>query len=199
MGVFVCVLDFEATCWDGSKEHEIIEFPSCLWHWTDKKNIHLVDTIQIFVKPSKNPTVSDFCHRLTGITQEQVNSGVTLKEALIEHLRWLKRHVPNTSNVLFVTCGDWDLETMLPTDLAANDLPYPDEVYRRWVNIKKAFSRVTQTRSLSMVKMLKALNLELEGRHHSGIDDCKNISKIFVKLVQLGFSQELFWQLAANV
>jgi len=29
-----------------------------------------------------------------------------------------------------------------------------------------------------MVAMLNYLNLELEGRHHSGIDDAKNIARV---------------------
>ena len=198
--LYVCVLDFEATCWDGSKEHEIIEFPSVLWRWSKKKEVARVDEIQIFVKPTHNPTVSEFCHNLTGITQAQVDNGVSLKDALKQHYQWLTQHVPNADLVVFVTCGDWDLKTMLPNDLAANNLSYPSPAYRKYLNIKRAFRDVTQTRkSLSMVNMLKALNLELEGRHHSGIDDCRNISKIFVKLVQLRLNKELFEQLSVTV
>lgn len=201
MDLHVCVLDFEATCWDGSKNHEIIEFPSLLWRWNKTKTIELVDTIQIFVKPTVNPTVSEFCHNLTGITQAQVDNGFSLKHALKQHYEWLTDHVgPNTESVVFVTCGDWDLKTMLPNDLTANNLSYPDPAYRKYVNIKQAFSHVTQTKKqMSMVKMLAALNLELEGRHHSGIDDCRNISKIFVKLVQLGLTKVLFKQLSVTV
>ena len=34
--------------------------------------------------------------------------------------------------------------------------------------------------------MLKALNVEHEGRHHSGIDDVKNICNICVGLMKKG-------------
>lgn len=33
-----------------------------------------------------------------------------------------------------------------------------------------------------MERALKMLNLPLEGTHHRGIDDAKNISRIFVKI-----------------
>ena len=200
MDLYVCVLDFEATCWDGSKEHEIIEFPSVLWRWSKKKELEFVDEIQIFVKPSHNPIVSEFCHNLTGITQEQVDNGIALKEALKQHHHWLCENVLDSGTVVFVTCGDWDLMTMLPKDLSANNLSYPSPVYRKYLNVKRAFSNITQTKkSLGMLKMLKALNLELEGRHHSGIDDCRNISKIFLKLVQLGLNKEIFEELCVSV
>jgi inhibitor of KinA sporulation pathway (predicted exonuclease) len=32
--------------------------------------------------------------------------------------------------------------------------------------------------------MLKKLNIELEDTHHSGIDDCKNLAKIVIKMVE---------------
>jgi len=37
-----------------------------------------------------------------------------------------------------------------------------------------------------MDKMLEYLNLTLDGKHHSGIDDCRNISKILGKMVKDG-------------
>jgi ERI1 exoribonuclease 3 len=42
-----------------------------------------------------------------------------------------------------------------------------------------------------MAGMLPALNLKLEGKHHSGIDDSKNIAKIALELLKRGgvFSQ----------
>ena len=191
----MCVLDFEATCWDGTKEHEIIEFPSVLLKWIPGCNsVTTISEIQIFVKPSHRPEVSEFCCNLTGITQDQVNGGVSLKEALNTHLEWLREHCNNsTENVVIVTCGHWDLQTMLPMDLQLNNLRYPDPVYKSWVNIKQAFSAVLKpVRGRSMVQMLKHVKLELIGRHHSGIDDSKNIASIFGKLVELGLTQEQF-------
>jgi len=35
--------------------------------------------------------------------------------------------------------------------------------------------------------MLEWCALELEGRHHSGIDDARNIAKVAMKLVEQGF------------
>jgi DNA polymerase III alpha subunit (gram-positive type) len=75
---YICILDFEATCWDNSRDHEIIEFPSVLLKWNDDNEITIVDEFQIFVKPKKYPVVSEFCRKLTGITQEIVNKGTDL-------------------------------------------------------------------------------------------------------------------------
>ena len=37
-----------------------------------------------------------------------------------------------------------------------------------------------------MPNMLEDLQLKLDGRHHSGIDDCRNIAKIVERLAKLG-------------
>ena len=39
-----------------------------------------------------------------------------------------------------------------------------------------------------MADMLDSVGLKLEGRHHSGIDDARNIAKVCIKLVENGFS-----------
>lgn len=36
--------------------------------------------------------------------------------------------------------------------------------------------------------MLELLGLELEGRHHSGIDDAKNLTRIVQKLLEQGYT-----------
>ena len=46
------------------------------------------------------------------------------------------------------------------------------------------FLAVTGKKGHSMKTMLRDLHLELEGRHHSGIDDSRNIAKILRTLTQ---------------
>ena len=204
MATYICVLDFEATCYkdkvkNSSLNHEIIEFPSYLWKWEDECSLSLVDTIQIFVKPSQNPVISEFCFELTGITQEQVDSGISLGKALGQHFEWLSLK-GNIEDTIIVTCGNWDLLTMLPADLKTNNLGYPHTVYKHFMNIKQIFCDITKhDKAKGMTGMLTALDLKLEGRHHSGIDDCHNISQIFCKIVDLGFRKSDIERYIINV
>ena len=203
---YICILDFEATCWEENRNHEIIEFPSVLLAWTQDHNdmskskkrtykIHEISRIQLFVKPMINPTVSKFCHKLTGITQKQVDKGIPLQTALTKHLKWLHGSLPGGTiegdRVTIVTHGDWDLDIMLPMDLK-NIKIAPCEIYQRYVNIKDLFHKITGEKGMGMAKMLKFLKLKLEGRHHSGIDDCHNIARMFVKLVEMGIDKNMF-------
>lgn len=101
-----------------------------------------------------------------------------------------------TNTHIFVTCGDWDLKTMLPKQLVTSKVDHGlDEVgrliepYNRWINVKTPFKKqMNLTRAnVGMAGMLKKLKLELIGKHHSGIDDCHNILRIIQKLREDGW------------
>jgi ERI1 exoribonuclease 3 len=197
---YICILDFEATCWKENGNHEIIEFPSVMLKWTTasknlvnhEQKIIQVSEIQHYVKPYTYPVVSTFCNELTGITQEMVNYGIELRNALDLHFEWLSKFGNvNMDNLMIVTCGKWDLDIMLPMDLKKLKI-VPHNVYKRFVNIKDLFMDIAKVRSRGMQGMLDYFELELLGKHHSGIDDCKNIARIFIKLVEHGLTLESF-------
>lgn len=180
---YLAVLDFEATCWDGSDEHEIIEFPTVI---VDIESGKVIDKLEQFVKPSKISKLSDFCKQLTSIKQEQVDSGISLQEALDTHYRFIQKYTPS----ILVTCGDWDLKTMLPKDAMHNKINVPN-YYNKWINIKIPFHMRYFVKKLSMTIMLAHLNLKLMGTHHRGIDDCQNIAQIAIKMLADGWNPEI--------
>lgn len=178
---YLIVLDFEATCEKDAKEHEIIEFPSVVLDTTTRE---VVARFECFVKPTKNPRVTAFCYELTSITQEQVDAGVSFPEALQRHYTFL---TPFMGEGVFVTCGDWDLKTMLPSDAALNGVEVPP-FYKSWVNIKPHFQAMYQLdRCPGMDKMLSLVGLPLLGTHHRGIDDCVNIAALASKMMADGW------------
>lgn len=88
----------------------------------------------------------------------------------------------------FLTCGNWDLKTMLPEQLAyiakvhpefSPAIPPPLDCY---INVKQSFYNQYKVNKGGMKGMLNYMKLGLEGRHHSGIDDCKNIARIVTKM-----------------
>ena len=84
----------------------------------------------------------------------------------------------------FITCGDWDLNYMLPNQCATSQIELPT-YFLQWANVKQSFALSNNgnfPRSLS--QMLSELGLSFEGRQHSGIDDVKNIVKIVKKLAK---------------
>ena len=84
----------------------------------------------------------------------------------------------------YVTCGDWDLNTMLPKQCNTSQIELPAH-FHHWINVKKSFARSKKgnyPRTLS--QMLKELDLVFEGRQHSGIDDVHNIVRIVQALAK---------------
>jgi len=184
---YYVILDFEATC-DvnnrGMKTQEIIEFPSVL---LDAKKNEIINEFQAYLKPVHEPILSDFCIQLTGIQQSWVDEGYLFPVALENYQNWLISNGLHLEekNFTIITCGDWDLKTMLPLqcDLVHSSVP---SFFQTWINIKRVFSNFYGSKMGSMEYMLQYLGLPLEGRHHSGIDDCKNITSIVMKMLEEG-------------
>jgi len=183
---YICVLDFEATCEENVKyfDNEIIEFPSVLLHF-DGMSYVVVSEFQQFCKPLKNPIVGKFCNELTGITQQQVDNGNNFVSVLSDHHKWLINETGG--NVIILTCGFWDLGTVMISECKKWKI-LPPKIYLKFININIEFKKFYKiTHGAGMKKMLDFLNITLEGHHHSGIDDCRNISKIWKRMVDDGY------------
>ena len=87
-----------------------------------------------------------------------------------------------SDNSMFVTCGDWDLKTMLPKHCDYLNISYPN-YFSAWANIKVLFSNAYGRNAGGMKNMLDALEIPLDGTHHRGIDDCYNIAKIAQRMI----------------
>jgi inhibitor of KinA sporulation pathway (predicted exonuclease) len=189
------MLDFEATCWDDDgksrNKMEVIEFPSIIIKWNLKTGeSERIGEFQRYCKPKSFPQLSKFCTELTGITQETVNKGVTFSQALKEHEAWMAKTIPNfyyEENVYIMTCGRWDIDIQLPRDLKNWNIHSVNRVYKRFINLKSEFQYfLKEKRGRGLANMLKFMNLKLEGKHHSGIDDCRNQTKILEELIKCG-------------
>lgn len=177
--------DFESTCDDQKpiQPQEIIEFPSVLF---DLKTLQIVDEFESFVRPIHHPTLTPFCHELTSIEQSDITRAQPFLEVFERHQQWLRQHQLTAENALFVTCGDWDLNVMLPTQCTGMTDQIP-RIYRRWHNIKHSYVSVLNVKKApGMAKMLKGLDIKLTGHHHRGIDDCRNITRLLATLIERG-------------
>lgn len=189
---FICVLDFEATC-DNVKgyQNEIIEFPSILLKY-DKtnKNYKIIDKFQLFCKPMINNILTNFCIELTSITQINIDNGVEFPVALNKHYDWIMDNVGEEKNIIFLTCGFWDLNTMMVKECKRWSIN-PKNIYMKFINIKEEFKIFYNLKkTIGMAKMLNYMDLELKGRHHSGIEDCYNISRILQNMIIHGYKIE---------
>ncbi|KAJ3277787.1 ERI1 exoribonuclease 3 [Borealophlyctis nickersoniae] len=186
---YLCVLDFEATC-DSRRPftpQEIIEFPVVVMDATEP-DLPIVAEFHSYVKPLVHPTLTAFCTQLTGIEQSTVDAAPTFPQVYTAFLDFISTYNLTSSNALIITCGDWDLKTMLPSQLVTTPIPAPvTPLLTSWANIKEPFKAKYRGMTYGMKSMLNTLGLELEGRHHSGIDDSRNIAKIVRCMVAGGW------------
>ena len=90
-------------------------------------------------------------------------------------------------NAILVTCGNWDLESMLPRQCRLSGIKQPNFT-KSWINVKDEFTRITDKvisrEENDLQFMMKHLNLEFSGRLHSGQDDVVNIFKVLKALLE---------------
>ncbi|WP_378178285.1 exonuclease domain-containing protein [Aquimarina sp. SS2-1] len=168
----IIIIDLEATCWNGSipkgQVNEIIEIGICL---LNTETGEISKNQGILIKPERSE-VSPFCTELTTIAQELLEQeGISFTEAC-EILRTTYQGHQYT----WASYGQYDLN-MMKKQCSYRGIEYPLSQYH--VNIKELFVQTKGLRKkVGMKGALDILEIPLEGIHHRGVDDAKNIAKI---------------------
>lgn len=167
------IVDLECTCWerDPPAPHETIEIGAVVF----EPGHGVLDEFQTFVAPVLKPVLSDFCRGLTSIRQSDVDGAPKFPDAFARLLTWASRHEP----YMLASWGNFD-HAQLQRDCALHGVEYP---FERHVNIKRAFSAAMGCKPCGMDGALRKAGLSLEGTHHRGIDDAKNIARLLAYLL----------------
>ncbi|MCB5169067.1 exonuclease domain-containing protein [Streptomyces bambusae] len=169
------VIDVEATCWEGQEPpgavSEIIEIGLTV---VDLGRRERVARHRILVRPARS-SVSAFCTQLTGLTQEEVDTGVGFAEACrmlaAEHGAGVRP---------WASWGDYD-RLQFTRQCRATDTAYPFGQHH--TNAKAVFAEAHGLRKRpGMARALTVAGLPLEGRHHRGEDDAWNIAALVLDL-----------------
>lgn len=172
---YYIIFDLEATCWEekNDKAKEIIEIGAVKL----RDDLEIVDTFSEFVKPTINPVLSDFCKTLTFIKQEDVDNAKTFNDAIRDFERWV---LSSSEDVKLISWGYYDKKQILEESQHKN---YSGGIIKllekKHISLKHEFAKIRKEKPCGMAKALKKLNLPLEGTHHRGLDDAKNIARIF--------------------
>jgi len=168
----VLIVDIEATCWlnhqaPPGEESEIIEIGVCLLH-----DSQIIASESILVKPQRS-RVSPFCTKLTTLTQEMVDQGTSFAAAC-ERLR------SEYAAPMWASWGKYDRQ-MFWEQCHKLGVAYPFS--QRHINLKTAFPRLHNTRVMGMAAALRFAGLSLDGTHHRGVDDARNIARLLVVML----------------
>lgn len=167
------VVDFEATCSDDNsvrrEEMEIIEVGAVM---VDGQTLERLDEFQSFVKPVRHPLLTPFCRTLTSIAQQDVDTAPPFAEVVEKWRVWTERF----EGCVFGSWGSYD-HNQLTQDCRYHRIAFPCPLEP--INLKAEFSRrIGQRRRVGMAEAVSRAGLTLEGTHHRGIDDARNIARL---------------------
>jgi len=168
------ILDLEATCWESKSKgpNEIIEIGAvCV---NEKKEI--LGEFVSFVKPTVHPVLSEFCTQLTSIQQVDVDSAPFFSEAVNAFQNWYLQY---DSEYLLCSWGFYD-KAQFEKDCIRHGVD--TDWLRHHISLKHQYPEIKKlNKSIGMKGALGIEGIELTGTHHRGIDDARNITKIFLK------------------
>jgi 3'-5' exoribonuclease 1 len=170
------IVDLEATCWEAKDQtpNEIIEIGAvCI---NDKNE--LIGEFDVMIRPMIHPILSDFCTKLTSITQADVQNAPLFPEGVKQFQDWIAHF---GEPYCLCSWGFYD-KKQLRLDCEWHGLD--SSWVKNHISLKHQLPKVMGkpfARLLGMQGALEQEKLKFEGTHHRGIDDAKNIAKIFMK------------------
>jgi inhibitor of KinA sporulation pathway (predicted exonuclease) len=185
----ILVVDVEALCWHNDDREnwppvlykEIIEIGAVVY---DVKTGGVSQQLSILVKP-RFGKVSKFCTELTGWTQEDVDSGLDIQEAL----DLCRKEFKMDDQTIWASYGEYDRK-MLGTagrqgdlrslyNTADKSISSPFQAARTHINVKTLFALKNKlNKEIGLDGALKYLGKPFQGRHHNGGDDALNIATV---------------------
>lgn len=146
----ILIIDLEATCWEDRPPRG--------------QESEIIE-IGVCIMDAKTGKIS----QNEGMLDDE---GVLLEDALD-----ILRVEYDSEDLTWASYGNYDLNMLQNQAKRFNvDYPLSDE----HINVKTLFGELHPTvrKSVGMARALSELNFKLEGTHHRGVDDAKNIAKI---------------------
>ncbi|MEM8973515.1 MAG: 3'-5' exonuclease [Pseudomonadota bacterium] len=172
------IVDLEATCSSDPAippgKMETIEIGAVV---VETKQFQIVTEYQCFIRPVRNPVLTDFCTELTGISQAMVSDAGSFFEVFGAFEDWIGQ---SAATAAFCSWGAYD-RRQLEQDCAMHGRPYTMPPH---ANLKELFSvRQNSKKRFGMARALQLCGVELAGQHHRALDDAKNIAQLLPWIV----------------
>ena len=120
--------------------------------------------------------------------QGMVDESPEFPQVLQTFEQWIQKYsLPPYTNLHIITDGPWDLRDFFRKQCIHSQLPLkrPD-YFRTYVDLRKKFVEYYKKPRCSLEEMLLALDLSFEGRLHSGLDDARNVARIWQRMLRDG-------------
>ena len=172
------VVDFEATCGPGVSKGgvEIIEIGAILVPFYEPSlNIETAIQFHQYIRPEIHHQLTKFCKKLTGITQEQVDNGLTFTEGLKALTSFIREQEIQCNKIVFSGWSDFDAKQFKKQCVKINTkCPF-----KHFLNLQSQFRKSQKDQqNKSLKKALASQDLEFIGSEHSAIDDAFNTARL---------------------
>ncbi len=168
----IVIFDLEATCWEKDSQLKRIEIIEIGAVKLDNNTLQTIDEFSSFIRPVENPVLSDFCTALTSIRQQDVENADDFRTVFQKFIDWI-----GPSSYKIASWGDYDIK-QLSVDCKQHEISFPKKIRKKHINLKKLFASQRNIKPCGMAAALQILRLPLQGTHHRGIDDARNIARI---------------------
>jgi inhibitor of KinA sporulation pathway (predicted exonuclease) len=156
-----------------SSGHEIIEIGAVQLNAANQ----VMDDFQMYVKPQYG-TVPPMVTKITGITDEMLESAICFSEAMQAFESWLpdEPHYrfytwSHTDQVVFLRESEWKERPLLPV------------FHHYWVDLQRLHQRIYHfSRPLKLVDALGSMQIPFEGIEHGALADAQNTAKVLQEL-----------------
>jgi inhibitor of KinA sporulation pathway (predicted exonuclease) len=136
----------------------------------------ILDTFNRFVQPILNPKLSYFCTDLTTIEQINIDRSKKFPDVIDDFQEWAEI---DYEDYLLCSWGNFD-KKMLIQDCELHDIE--SDWVDKHINLKRQYHEIKRLRKMRGLKYaVEKEGFDFDGTHHRGIDDAKNLAKLFVK------------------
>jgi len=175
--------DTEFTAWKGSWENGWSE------PWQEKELVQIgavkisdeleeIETFTVFIKPKKNPILSDYFVKLTGITNEQVSKeGKSFSEAIKEFVEFI-------GDSKFA-CYGFDNQVIQKNCHLHDDLTFLS-FFDDGLDVRPWFIENGIAKNVNSGALASTLGLDIGIKQHNALDDSRSIAVSFKEFIKRG-------------
>ena len=178
------IFDTEYTAWEGSQERnwsdddeymELVQI-GALKVIKTTRTIKIVKKFNIYIKPKKNPDLSEYFINLTGITQNTIDKkAVTFNEAMKQFYSFC-RTKNDVKLPMFSYGNDYDI---IKYNLKLNSVNKKSKFYKwekKFYDIRTIFDQYVDTSKYTSGTIYKAFNVDTKNSNvHNALWDCRSI------------------------
>ncbi len=181
----IILWDTEYTSWEGAQArdwggpHEYRELVQIGAVRFNTKTLTEGDYLLLFIKPEKNPMLSEYFIKLTGVTQEDVDTrGVSFAEASAQFQSWI------SDTPCYAYGHD---KHVLDLNYELHDVPNPyPEMPQQFFDVREVFKTAgINTANFMSSTITEAFGVESPYRGHDAVGDARTIGE-GLELLALG-------------